>query len=113
MRVATNAALAPDAGPLPRAADDEAEETSLLRKASGALAAGDPGAALAAVDEHGRRFHGGRHVEEREGYRILALARAGRRAEAKDRLERFARSYPASSRLEALRGLLDEGTVPP
>lgn len=111
--VATNAELAPDAGPLSRAADDEAEETSLLRKASSALAAGDPAAALAAVDEHARRFHGGRHVEEREGYRILALVRAGRRAEARDRVQRFARIYPASRRLDALRGLTDEGTVPP
>jgi RNA polymerase sigma factor (sigma-70 family) len=104
-----SADLAPDAGPAPRALDDEAEERALMRKASGALAAGDAAGALAAVEEHARRFRGGRHVEEREGHWILALVRAGRGAEARERFERFARSYPASGRLDALRGALDDG----
>jgi hypothetical protein len=45
----------------------------------GSLAARDPAAALAAVEEHARLFHGaGLLAEKREELRTLALLAAGR-----------------------------------
>lgn len=61
-----------------------------------ALARGRAVDALAAADEHTRRFPRGRLAEEREALAIQALALSGERAGALARAARFRRAYPNS-----------------
>ncbi len=58
-------------------------EVLSLQHAQAALAGGDPGRALALLDEHGRRFSAGAFEEERAVSRIDALCRLGRHDEAR------------------------------
>jgi hypothetical protein len=59
-----------------------------------ALARGDDGAALEAMDRYRRAFPHGQLVEEAEAITIQALAASGRRAEAKTRAEGFVVEHP-------------------
>jgi RNA polymerase sigma factor (sigma-70 family) len=98
---AVTASLAPSTG----AASDV--ESSLMDKATGALAAGEPEVALAAVREHEARFHGGGlRAQQREVLWISALLRMGRTGEARERLARFERLYPKSPRIGPFRDAL-------
>ncbi len=82
-------------------------ESALMDKASGAIGAGDIARALAALQEHATRFHGGgRRAKERETLWITVLARAGRTLEAREHLARFEAAYPNSPRLNELRGVV-------
>jgi hypothetical protein len=74
-----------------------AAEVALLRRASASLQAGDPRAALAAVNEHARRFPNGALAEERDTERIVALCALGQLDDAQRARARFERMYPASS----------------
>jgi len=82
---------------------DASIERALLDKAGGLLASGKAGAAIAALEEHARRFRGGgRLAEEREMRWIEALLQLGRAADASARLDRFARRYPNNPRIQGL-----------
>ena len=108
----SSTAAAPSASAATTAQDDAAAERALMGKAADALAAGDTAAALAAVEEHARRFRGGRLVEDREATWIAALLRAGRSAEAREHVERFARAYPNSARLPEMRRVIAAREAP-
>jgi RNA polymerase sigma-70 factor (ECF subfamily) len=83
---------------------DGATERALMNKATVARAAGDTAGALAAVEEHARRFHGGGVLAEtREAVWISTLLDAGRIDEARARIERYGRLYPTSPRLAGFR----------
>jgi outer membrane protein assembly factor BamD (BamD/ComL family) len=73
-----------------------AEEQRVIETIHTALGRGDPAAALAAADDHARRFASGAYAEEREALAVQALARAGRTNEARARGERFRARYPRS-----------------
>lgn len=101
-----------EATPAPRRAArptlaDREEERTLIELARAALARGNDDAAMDALARHARRFPRGALAEEREGLRIIALARrdperAGAAA------DRFARRHPESVLLPAIRRALQE-----
>jgi hypothetical protein len=95
---ATVAEPAPDTTP-------ETSEASLLARARRALAR-DPGAALAAAEEHARRFPDGILAQEREVVRIESLARLGRSDVARRRLADLERRWASSPHRARLRDLL-------
>lgn len=97
---------------LPPAEPDAAAERALLTKATSALASGDSASAIGALQEHARRFPRGVLAEEREVYWISALLRAGRRDEARGRVERLARSNPNHPRLAEFRRALTPQDTP-
>jgi hypothetical protein len=71
-------------------------ERTLLERARAALARGDATAALAALEEHERRFAGGSLEEEREVLAVRTLVAAGRRADAEQRAATFRARHPGS-----------------
>ena len=79
----------------------------LLDDAVTKLDAGDPGGALAALDEHAHKYPTGQLTELREALSIEALARAGRGDEARERGARFFDEYPRSLLRPAVRDALD------
>jgi RNA polymerase sigma-70 factor (ECF subfamily) len=103
--VAPSVAVAPPAAPSSSAAAVPSGliEKGLMDRASIALARGDTTEALAAVEEHARRFHGGGALAElRETLWMQALLRAGRTGEARAKLARFAQIHPGNPALGAL-----------
>jgi hypothetical protein len=80
----------------PAAASDFSAERSLLERARSALARSDGTAAMAAIDEHQRRFPSGSLAEEREALAVRALLASGKRAEAERRAAAFGKRYPNS-----------------
>jgi hypothetical protein len=94
-----------------RAAPDLASlraEAAILERARGALAAGDPSAALATLAGAERAFPLGFLREEREALSIRALAAAGQRAAARARAAAFAREFPASIQAAAIADALHD-----
>ena len=73
-----------------------AAEAELLRRADAAAKAGDPGGALALVDEHAARFPAGILVEERQAERIVVLCALGRVNDARAVAAVFLRDRPRS-----------------
>ena len=71
-------------------------ERRLLDRARGALRAGDPVAALGLIEAHAASFAPGRLEEERAALEVVALARAGRVAAARERALAFGRRFPNS-----------------
>ncbi|WP_437877938.1 hypothetical protein [Sorangium sp. So ce513] len=93
------------AAPAPAAPIDSDEllrESRLIDRAR-AAATQDPGAALAAVQEHQREFPAGRLAEEREYVAIRALVRLGRVDEARARADAFLARYPSTSYADRVR----------
>lgn len=80
------------------------DELRLLAPAREALARRDFGPALAALNEHARRFREGRLVEEREALRVKALAGLGRFKEARAAAAAFRQRFPHSAVLPAIGG---------
>lgn len=81
-------------------------ELQLLERAQDALRT-RPAEALALVDEHARRFPHGMLAQEREVIAIEALAKSGRKNDAKVRAAAFKTRFPSSSharRIDALVG---------
>jgi hypothetical protein len=81
------------------------DELVILGHAQRALVAQDARTALAHAERHAAQFPFGMMVEEREAIAIEALARLGRREDARARFERFRASHARSSyrhRLERL-----------
>jgi hypothetical protein len=83
-------------------------ERSLLDVARAALARGEAGEALAAVDRHGREYPDGVLVEEREALAIKALVALGRREEARARAQRFEQRFPNGLMLRAVKGAIGD-----
>ena len=88
--------LAPthDAGP--HRDTDFAAERALLELARTALARGQPGAGLVALERHEHEFSHGQLAEERESLWIQALVGTGAYASARTRAEAFRARFPRS-----------------
>lgn len=97
--------MAGDAGPVqrPSQAEPEPEELLLLGEARSAVADHDFAAALVPISEHARRFESGLLTEEREALRVTALSGLGRTVEARHAANAFAREFPHSVLLGAVR----------
>lgn len=85
-----------------RPRSDLAAERAVIDAARTAIARGNTTSALAAINRHALEYPRGRLVEEREGLRVIALVRAGRRPEAQNRADRFRQRYPNSVLLPAI-----------
>jgi hypothetical protein len=72
------------------------EELSILLRAQTAMRAGSPEAALAALDEHARRFPAGALAEERSSERVFALCALGRTADARVEAAHFLSAFSKS-----------------
>jgi outer membrane protein assembly factor BamD (BamD/ComL family) len=83
-------------------------ETAVLDAAKQAIKGGDPAGALRILNQYDIAFAHGELEQEASMLRIEALARAGRRPEASDRLKAFRASYPDSPHLEMLTGIVGE-----
>jgi hypothetical protein len=97
--------------PMPKSPSPKASATSssisaeqaILDTARVALGREDGDAALAATAVHAQRFPHGQLSEEREAIAIQALVLVGRAPDARARAEQFARTYPGSALLPAVR----------
>lgn len=94
------------APPIPDSPDDRTsrlrDESRMVGEARSALRRGDALAALSVLDAlHGKHPAGGLS-QESEALRIEALARLGRRAEARARAENFLRLWPSSPYVEVV-----------
>jgi hypothetical protein len=89
-----------------RAEVDTDAEVALISSAQQALER-DPHRALAALNEHARRFEHGVLAEEREVLRFDALVALGRLDEARMRARAFVSSFPKSAQRARLRRWLD------
>jgi hypothetical protein len=83
-------------------------ESALLDAARTALERGDPAAALESLRKHRARFPAGSLSEERDALTVVALARAGRRDEARGAAERFQKQHPGSVFGDAVRAAIDQ-----
>jgi len=95
--------------------DELPAETALLRRAQSALAA--PSAesavtALAALDEHARRFPTGTLAEERDATRAIALCAAGRVDEASTAARAFLTAHPGSPLAHRVRAVCTQPPAP-
>jgi hypothetical protein len=91
---------AADAGPA--RGDDLAAERAALDVARTALGRGDGANALAACDEHARKYPRGALAEEREAIAVQALVLEHRGDDARARAERFRKAHPRSILLPAV-----------
>jgi hypothetical protein len=91
------------AGNAPPEAEPEPEELLLLGEARSAVADRDFAAALVPLSEHGRRFENGLLAEEREALLVRTLSGLGRAGEARRAADAFARRFPQSVLLSAVR----------
>jgi len=91
--------------PVPADMSTLAAETALLQRAQSALAAGDPGAALARLGEHREGFGDGVLAREREALRVTALCDAGRREDSRAAAAAFIREHPRSMLAERVQGV--------
>jgi len=90
-------ASTPPAALSPRARDALAREVALLSRATSALRAGRPAAALKALADHQRRFPTGILVEERRAARAQALCLLGRAGEGRAEIARLTPQSPAAA----------------
>jgi hypothetical protein len=77
-------------------------EQDLVEMARAALARGNAGVSLDALDRHAREHPRGRLAQEREVLAIVALAKLGRAADASARAARFRSRWPQSFLLPAV-----------
>ncbi len=82
------------------------QELALVRQARAALGRKEPAAALRVLAVHGARFPQGELTEERAALRVVALASAGRLAEAQRAGRDFRRRYPESLQTGVVRAAL-------
>ncbi|MDF2692425.1 MAG: hypothetical protein K0S65_808, partial [Labilithrix sp.] len=91
-------------------------ELALVQRAQASLAT-DPQRALATTDEHARAYPKGEFTQERELSAVEALARMGRKEEARGRARALIQRYPRTpyaARLEMAVGPLgNDGFTPP
>lgn len=84
------------------------QEAELLTRAMGASQQAHWAEALAAAEQHARRFPNGSLAQEREMIAIESLLRLGRRADAERRAEKFRKAWPTSTHLVRLNTMLKE-----
>lgn len=72
------------------------DEIVLMKRAAGALRAGQGGEALSLLSEHAARFPQGMLAQERDGLRVLALCASGDAEHARREAERFLQRAPQS-----------------
>lgn len=84
-----------------------AAERAALEIARTALARGQAVAALDSLSRYERRYHAGVLGEERASLWVIALARAGRMAEARARAASFRRRWPESYLLPAVEAAVE------
>lgn len=84
------------------------QEAELLTRAMGASQQAQWADALAAAEQHARRFPNGSLAQEREMIAIESLLRLGRRGEAERRAEKFRKAWPTSTHLVRLNTMLKE-----
>ncbi len=91
-----------------------ASEISLLDRARSALDGGDTNAALAALDEHGKKYETGALSEEAELLRLEALVQRGQTAAAVSQARAFLAAHPRSPHAGRVRRLMERarGTSP-
>lgn len=95
--------------PIASSAEDTlSEELALLDRARTAQRAGRSSDALAATDEHAKRFPNGRLALQAELVRIESLVGAGRSTEARARAERFISAHPRSVLAARAREILEK-----
>jgi hypothetical protein len=87
--------------------DTLSAESVLISRARAATEA-SPGEALAALEEHARRFPRGVLAPERDYLAIKALHRLGRTAEARSRARDYAALHPSSPYVTAARSIASE-----
>jgi hypothetical protein len=98
----------PDPAPVtPSGASELRQEMELLARLR-VIEPSDPRQALALAEEGQRRFSPGFYGQERETLAISALARLGRRSEAKARARAFVAAYPRSHFVERIREITGE-----
>lgn len=102
-RVHRPAAAAPDR----KATPPRQVERQLLLEAQTALAAGDPAAALVALERHSREYPTGPLTEERDALEVYALAEGGDKAATRAAAHRFLHRYPNSIHRQAVDAVLD------
>ena len=99
-------ARAPSPSPAPSstapAASDLVRERELVDAARASLSQGKAAEALKLLREHEARFGGGQLGEERDALLVLALARTGQPAQARDKLRAFRVAHPKSPLLPSL-----------
>jgi hypothetical protein len=106
---ATSAHAASSSGGAPASSNgDLVRERELLDVARAALARGRPADAVAAAEEHARRWPRGHLAEEREVVFVQGLVAAGRRREAETKATQFRERFPASMLTPAVDLALDE-----
>lgn len=81
-------------------------ERALLDRAQLALSERDAAAALAAIDEHAKRFPRGALAEERDALRIRAFLVAGKKGEARAAFVAFSKRFPSSIHLAGFEEVL-------
>ncbi|HEY0468783.1 MAG TPA: hypothetical protein VGC79_31530 [Polyangiaceae bacterium] len=84
------------------------DELSALKIASNALSAGDPQAALAALERYDRVLKGQKLRAEATLLRIESLSRAGRAADASALARRFVEQNPGSTLVDRARSFVHE-----
>lgn len=101
---------APAAAAAPRVErDDLPAELRWIERAQTALAAGDPGAAQAALRGHARAFPRGHLAEEREALTVQCLCASGRAEEARRAAAAFVARHPTSPQSARVRRTCVEG----
>jgi hypothetical protein len=91
---------------------DLARERAIIDVARTAVARNRLSAALEAINRHAREFPKGQLSEEREGLRVLALARDGKSDEARERAAAFKKRYPKSMLLPATEDAVEQEKKP-
>ena len=103
--------VAPAAAEAPIDAERLAEEVAMVDQARGALARGDAGGALRALDEYDARFSERRFAPEALYLRMESLLRLGKPAAARTVAERLAKRFPGSPHTPRARQVLEQ-TIP-
>jgi hypothetical protein len=87
-----------------------AAERRLVELARTALARSRPADAVAALEQHRKRFPRGQLAEERDGLHVLARAASGELQRAREEARSFKRRYPRSLLLPAIEAALAQGS---
>jgi len=82
-----------------------AGEIAALDRARRAVASGDAGGALSALERYRAQFPRGVLQQEASVLRIEALSKAGQRGRARELARSFERAHPSSPHLERIRAL--------
>jgi hypothetical protein len=102
---------APTSAP-PTAVDLLGQETALIDRARAALRAGDRRGALAALEEHARRFASGSFADERDAF--IAMVRCAEPGAARSAIaDAFAGTRPRSPHLARVRASCSDSTTDP